>query len=229
MPVVLITGASRGIGAEFCRQFQSRGWAVHACARDITGASSSAHVVWHKLDVTDFGAVDRLADELRNTPVDLLVNNAGVAPRENTDLATLDFDSWRRVMEVNTLAPIRMIRSFSPHVAQSQRKQIVSISSELGSITATRNSGLGRSGAWLPYRVSKAALNMANAVIAEALGEHGITSVLLHPGWVATELGGMNASTKPAESVRAMMDVIEKLAPSDHGKFLAFDGKEIPW
>ncbi len=229
MSTALITGANRGLGLEFCRQLQSRGWTVHACARDLADAPIVPGAVWHNLDVSDFAAIDSLARELDGNAIDLLVNNAGVAPRQSSSLTDLDYDMWRDVMNINTLAPIKMIEAFIGHIASSERKLIASMSSELGSMTSTQGSGLGRSGPWLPYRVSKAALNMAHLAIGDQLTEREITAVLLHPGWVATELGGTHAPMSAAASVQALLAVLDGVTAADHGKFLSYDGRNIPW
>jgi len=229
MATALITGASRGLGLEFCRQLQASGWTVHACARSPRDLPVLPGVVSHGLDVADFAAIDRLSGDLADVPIDLLVNNAGVAPRHNADLGDLDYGLWRQVMDVNTLAPIKMIEAFVDQVAGSERKLVVSISSELGSLTRIDENGIGRSGAWLPYRVSKAALNMAHQAIKDSLAARGVISVLVHPGWVATALGGMNAPTSPAASVKTLLELIERVTPEDHGKFLGHDGRAIPW
>jgi NAD(P)-dependent dehydrogenase (short-subunit alcohol dehydrogenase family) len=229
MPTALITGASRGLGLEFCHQLQARGWTVHACARSAGDTAALPGLTYHNVDVADFAAIDRLAETLAGASIDLLINNAGLGPRHNAEIGDIDYDLWRRVMDVNTLAPIKMIEAFVDQVARSDRKLVVSISSELGSLTQVDRNGLGRSGAWLSYRVSKAALNMAHQAIKYRLSEQGITSVLLHPGWVATGLGGMNAPTSPAASVEALLKLIGRLTPQDHGLFLGSDGQPIPW
>ena len=229
MSTALITGANRGLGLEFCRQLRNRGWTVHACARDLANAPIVPGAVWHKLDVSDFAAIDSLARELDGEAIDLLVNNAGVAPRQSSDLTNLDYDMWRDVVNINTLAPIKMIEAFIGHIASSKRKLIASVSSELGSMTSTQDSGLGRSGPWLPYRVSKAALNMAHLAIGDQLKERAITAVLLHPGWVATTLGGTHAPMSAAASVHALLAVLDGVTAADHGKFLSYDGRNIPW
>jgi NAD(P)-dependent dehydrogenase (short-subunit alcohol dehydrogenase family) len=229
MATALITGTSRGLGNEFCRQLQARGWTVHACARSAADVPDLPGVVGHSLDVSDFQAIDRLSRALADISIDLLINNAGIGPRHDSDLGALDYELWRRVLDVNTLAPIKMIEAFIDQIARSDRKLVVSISSELGSLSRLDEKGLGRSGAWLPYRVSKAALNMAHLSIKDPLAARGLTAVLLHPGWVATALGGMSAPTPPAASVNALLDVIDRLTTHDHGRFLGYDDREIPW
>ncbi len=225
----LVTGANRGLGLEFARQLAGKGWRVHACARYLSGVEYIAGVDWHQLDVTDFSAVDRLAEELRGEKIDLLLNNAGVGPREGAALGSIDYDLWRRVLEINAIAPVKMIEAFVEHVAASQRKLVASISSELGAGEFIDRVGVGRSGPWVHYRSSKAALNIAQRSIDGDLAKRGITSLLLHPGWVSTDLGGAHASLKPADSVAALVALIEDADASMHGKFIAHDGRQVPW
>ncbi|MFQ5775502.1 MAG: SDR family oxidoreductase [Kiloniellaceae bacterium] len=230
MPSVLITGASRGIGLAFARSFAGDGWRVHACcrnpdkARDLRAlceASGGAATV-HRLDVTDGLKVASLARELAEEAIDILLNNAGVyGPK--TGFGETDYDKWLPVFAVNTLAPMRMAERFVEHVARSRRRLIVNISSWMGSI-AENTSG----GAYV-YRSSKAALNMVCKSLAIDLAPRGITAVVLHPGWVKTDMGGPNAAITPAESVEGMRLVIDRLTAKDSGKFLSFDGSEIPW
>ncbi len=225
----LVTGANRGLGLEFARQLAAKDWRVHACARDISGAENISGVDWHRLDVTDFPAVDRLAEELRGEKIDLLLNNAGVGPREGAALGSINYDLWRRVLEINSIAPIKMIEAFVEQVAASQRKLVASISSELGAGEFIDRVGVGRSGPWIHYRSSKAALNIAQRSVDADLAHRGITSLLLHPGWVSTDLGGTHASMKAADSVKALIALIEKADASMHGKFVAHDGRHVPW
>ena len=226
---VLVTGANRGLGIEFVRQFSAKGWRVHACARDVSSAPALPGVVWHRLDVTDFPAVDTLAAELSGEPIDILLNNAGVGPREGAALGEIDYALWRRVLEINSIAPIKIIEAFADHVAASGRKIIASVSSELGAGEFIDRAGLARSGSWIHYRSSKAALNIAQRSIDPALAVRGIISLLLHPGWVSTDLGSARATMKPEDSVAAMIALLERADASMHGKFIAHDGRIVPW
>ncbi len=229
MPTALITGASRGIGLEFARQLAGKGWIVHACARERAAFHSIDRVIWHQLDVTDHAAVDAMALSLQNMPIDLLLNNAGVGPREGGALGTIDYALWRRVLEINAIAPVKMIEAFVEHVAMSRRKLVVSISSELGTGHNIDSHGLGGSGPWIHYRSSKAALNIAQHSIDAALAERGIVSLLLHPGWVATNLGGPHAALTAEKSVAALLPIIENADASMHGQFVGYDGKQRGW
>lgn len=230
MPTALITGANRGLGLEFVRQFVQDGWRVHACCRDPKAAAalnelargSSGAVQVHALDVADFAQIERLAGALGGEAIDLLLNNAGVYPRES-DLGALDYAAWERALRTNALAPIRMAEAFVEHVARSQRRLIVSITSLMGSI------GDNGSGGSYAYRSSKAALNMGNKSLSIDLRDRGITAVVLHPGWVKTDMGGAGAPIEAPESVRGMRTVISRLSLEDSGKFFDYEGDELPW
>lgn len=227
MPNVLITGANRGLGLEFARQYADEGWRVFATCRDpdragqLEGRTGDIRV--HRLDVADFGQIDALARELKDEPIDLLINNAGVYGTGPQTLESLDYDEWSRVMRVNCLAPIRICRAFLEQVARSDRKIIVAISSKMGSIDDNTSGG-----AYI-YRTSKAALNAAMKSLAIDLAPRGVTAAILHPGWVRTDMGGPGGRISAEESVSGMRRVMAALEPPDAGKFLGYDGAVVPW
>lgn len=226
MPTVLITGANRGIGLEFTRGYADDGWAVHACCRHPEKAKDlkavAGEVISHRLDVTDGLQVASLARELADTPIDLLINNAGIyGPR--TGFGDTDYDDWLEVFRVNTLAPMRMVERFADLVAKSERKLIVNISSKMGSVTEN-NSG----DAYI-YRSSKAALNMVTKGLSVELAEKGVTVITFHPGWVQTDMGGENAAVPTTESVAGMRAVIGRATHADTGTFFNYDGSKLPW
>ncbi len=226
MPTVLITGANRGIGLEFARSFAADGWNVHACCRQPEKAAKlkvlAGEVAVHRLDVTNGLQVAGLARELAEEPIDLLLNNAGIyGPR--TGFAQTDYDEWAPVFRVNAMAPLRMAERFVRQVASSERKLIANISSKMGSIGDN-----ARGGSYI-YRSSKAALNMVVKSLSVDLAGRGISVVAFHPGWVQADMGGSEAALTVAESVAGMRAVIEGLGPADNGKFLNYDGSEIPW
>jgi NAD(P)-dependent dehydrogenase (short-subunit alcohol dehydrogenase family) len=226
LPTVLVTGANRGIGFEFARSFAADGWRVHACARNVERSKEvralDGDVVCHKLDVTNGLKVASLARALADEAIDVLINNAGVyGPRSG--FGETDYEEWAAVLQVNTLAPLRMVERFVGLVEQSERKTVVNISSRMGSI-AENTSG----GAYI-YRSSKAALNMLTKSLANDLAGRGFTVVSFHPGWVTTDMGGESASIDPAESVGGMRRVIAGLTPADNGKFFNYDGALLEW
>lgn len=226
MPSVLITGANRGIGLEFVKSFAADGWRVHACSRNVEKSKEvrglGGDIVCHKLDVTNGLKVASLARELAEQPIDLLVNNAGIyGPR--TGFGETDYEEWLNVLQVNTLAPLRMVERFAGLLEQSEGKTVVNISSIMGSI------GNNSSGGSYIYRSSKAALNMITKTLSNDLAERGFTVVSFHPGWVQTAMGGESADIQPAKAVAGMRKAIAALSTADNGKFFNYDGTPLPW
>jgi NAD(P)-dependent dehydrogenase (short-subunit alcohol dehydrogenase family) len=224
MPTVLITGAGRGLGLEFARQYAADGWQVIACCRNPDKAEAlkkvKGEVTVERLDVTDEAHIKALADRLKGRSIDLLINNAGVyGPRSGHN----DTKSWLDVFHVNTIAPYRIAEALAPLVAKSKQKTIVNITSQMGSVGST-------SSADSPiYRSSKAALNMVMKGLSHGLKGHGVTVVLFHPGWVKTDMGGAGAPLEAPDSIGSMRKIIGKLTAADSGKFLNYDGKPLPW
>jgi NAD(P)-dependent dehydrogenase (short-subunit alcohol dehydrogenase family) len=223
MPTVLITGAARGLGLDFVKQYAARGWRVHACARTPTareGIEGDVHA--HPLEVSDYDAVNALAVKLAGEQIDVLLNNAGIAGREATVLGSIDPVVWRQTFEVNTLAPLMIAQAFVEHVARSEQRKMIALSSRLGSIA------LADSGRYA-YRASKAALNMKWKGLSIDLAGKGVICVVLHPGWVQTDMGGAAATLTIEQSVPAMVNLIDGLKTSDSGRFFNYDGTEFPW
>ena len=231
MPSILITGANRGLGLAFAKQYAAAGWRVYAACRapddadtlNAVAATTSGQVSVNGLDIDDGGSVAALADALKGEPLDVLLNNAGIYRGKQQGFGETDYDEWQETLRINTLAPLRMVEALIDNVTASERKQIVCISSKMGSM-ADNTSG----GAYL-YRSSKAALNAVVRSLTVDLAERGVTVVAFHPGWVSTDMGGHEAPVTPAASVHGMREVIERLTPSDSGRFLDYQGAEIPW
>jgi NAD(P)-dependent dehydrogenase (short-subunit alcohol dehydrogenase family) len=221
---VLITGANRGIGLELSRQYSAAGWHVIGTARKPESAPelSALGAEVMQLDVTDPGSAERLSRELGARPVDLVINNAGILPMMRT-LEEIDMDAYERVMDVNALGPVRVTRAVLSNLRAGQLRKIVNITSTLGSIA--RNT----SGSFYGYRESKAALNMFTKSLAADLGPEGFTCIVLHPGWVRTDMGGPNAPTTVQDSVRGIRRVIDGLTTADNGSFFSFEGERMPW
>lgn len=226
MPTVMITGANRGIGFELARRYAADGWRVLATCRDPAKADAlkalAGDVHIHALDVTDFARVDALAGELGDEAIDVLINNAGVSdmPMERAD--GVDYDRWAEVLRVNTMAPHKVSDAFAGHVAKSETRIIVAISSRLGSIEMN-------SGGDYAYCSSKAALNLIMKGLSGDLHPRGITVAVLHPGWVRTDMGGQGAAIDVDESGAGLHAVISGLGPADSGRFFNYDGSELPW
>jgi NAD(P)-dependent dehydrogenase (short-subunit alcohol dehydrogenase family) len=227
MPTCLITGANRGIGLEFVKQYAADGWRLHAtCRRPEDAAKLSeieGDVQVHPLDVTDFARIEALARKLSGEPIDLLINNAGIYGPRVTPYDGIDYAAWAEVLRVNTMAPVKVSAVFADAVAKSELKRIVAISSQMGSI-ADNSSG----GSYI-YRSSKAGLNAAMKSLAHDLAGKKIAVAVLHPGWVRTDMGGSGATIDPFESVAGMRQVIDGLRPEASGSFFAYDGRELPW
>jgi NAD(P)-dependent dehydrogenase (short-subunit alcohol dehydrogenase family) len=232
MKTTLITGANRGIGLEFSRQLAEDGWCVLACSRDLEksdalnklAAEYPERITLYALDVTDHGQIEKLSQTLANKPIDLLINNAGVFPDINDrSFGQTDYDSWAHAFLVNTMAPLKMAEEFIAQITQSSRKTIVTITSKMGSVADN-----GRGGSYI-YRSSKSAVNMVIKSIAIDLESNDIISVLLHPGWVRTDMGGPSGLISVEQSVSGMLSVIREVTSADSGKFIAYDGQIIPW
>ncbi|MCA9304234.1 MAG: SDR family oxidoreductase [Phycisphaerales bacterium] len=227
MTTILITGANRGIGLGLARHAAERGYTVIGTARNPENAGELKAVASRveQLHTDSVDSVNALAEKLRGEPIDVLINNAGIFPHECDDINDLDLDALQRVIQTNTLGPIMLTRALIPNLEQSKRKTSVSITSNLGSITDASKGQMG----FLGYRTSKAALNMANATMAHQLKPKGINCVVIHPGWVQTDMGGQAAPLTPDDSTRSIMDTIDGLSMSDTGRFVDYQGKELPW
>jgi len=232
MPSVLITGANRGLGLEFVKQYSEEGWRIFACCRNPGQAgelnelseASNGRLSLHKLDVSSHSSIAGFADELRNEPIDILLNNAGIYGDENhDDFGKIDYDKWAATFAVNVMGAMRMVEAFVEDVQTSERKILAFVSSLMGSI-ADNESG----GSYM-YRSSKAALNAMARSLAIDLKDRGLKAVILHPGWVLTDMGGEKAPILPQESIKGMREVLENLTAEDSGRFLSYDGKELPW
>jgi NAD(P)-dependent dehydrogenase (short-subunit alcohol dehydrogenase family) len=223
MPTLFVTGANRGLGLEFARQYCHEGWRVIGTVRERAGAGAleATGAEIHVLDVTDTAAVRRLAQSLAGESIDLLIANAGVSGPREEEPATLDADAWLRTMRVNSVAPLAVAAAFRAQVARSEQKKMVAISSILGSIGKNTTGGL------YCYRASKAALNAAWK--SWSLEAKELIAIVMHPGWVRTDMGGPNAAIGVEESITGMRKVIAGLKPGDTGRFFAWDGEEYPW
>lgn len=218
---VVITGASRGIGAEFTKVLLSQGHEVHAVSRNperLAPLAKNKNLHVHTIDLENVAGPDRLCRALEGRAVDLLINNAGMYAGAD-ELAKVKFEDVRLSFEVNTLIPMRVCQAMLPLLKSGAK--VVQITSLMGSI------GDNGSGGAYAYRMSKAALNMFNKSFAIERGD--LTSIVLHPGWVKTEMGGSNAPTTVEESVEGMLKVIARVSPADSGKFFDYEGEELPW
>ena len=227
MPTVFITGANRGIGLEFARQYGSDGWTVIATCRKPFQpgelATISGDIQVHGLDVNLHEQIDRLSQDLEGLPIDVLINNAGVFGPRNMSASNMDFAKWEQVFRTNTLAPLKIATVFSKNIRASEQRKLITISSMMGSIT--QNNGGGD----YIYRSSKAAANQVMRSFAAADEGRDLIVANFHPGWVKTDMGGGNAAITSNESVKSLRKVIAGLTEADSGKFFNYDGTPYPW
>lgn len=221
---VFITGAGKGLGLEFARQYAQAGWRVIASCRAPAKSADLAAlgVETHALDVADFDAVAALAKKLRGTPIDLLLGNAAQFG-DSQEFGQVDMEDWAHVLRVDLMAPLALAQAFVEHVGVSRGRVMAFLSSRMGSIA---DNG---SGGFYIYRTAKAALNMLVKNLAVDLEPRGIVTVALHPGWVRTDMGGPSAPLEPPVSVAGLRQVLGRITDRDSGKFLGHDGIEIPW
>jgi NAD(P)-dependent dehydrogenase (short-subunit alcohol dehydrogenase family) len=222
-PLALITGANRGLGLEFARQYVREGWKVIGCCRDPAKAGelndTGAEVV--KMDVTQAADISAMAKRLAATDIDVLICNAGVSgPRASvlTPVAQADFD---QVMRTNVLGPMWAGAALAGRVRKGGK--IAYVSSRMGSIGDMSNPGSAL------YRASKAALNAVVKAASLELKPRGVTAIALHPGWVKTDMGGAGADIDVKTSIAGMRAIIAKAGPGVSGHFFDYTGKELPW
>ncbi|MDE0801290.1 MAG: SDR family oxidoreductase [Rhodospirillaceae bacterium] len=233
---VLITGASRGIGLEFAKRYAEQGWNVIATARspeddDALLALASAHenVRTETLDVTDHAGIDTLAEKLRGIAIDVLINNAGIAGGRNTqEFGTVDYSVFNDVMNINVLGPLKVTEAFIEHVAASEQKKVINISSSEGRLSQVRGSRQAF------YRASKSALNMVMKNVANnpTIEEKGVIIGILTPGFVDTDFtAGLpkQMMIDVETSVSRSISMIEKYNTEMSGKYFSNTGEEMTW
>jgi NAD(P)-dependent dehydrogenase (short-subunit alcohol dehydrogenase family) len=230
MTSVLITGANRGLGFEFASQYAADGWRVFAACRDPAAASELQRLAQNKnmlsivaLDVTDGESVRVAARQHKDVAIDVLINSAGIAGASGQTTGNVDYKSWAHVLEVNTMGPLRVLECFIEHIARSERRLVVTITSGMGSLADNKSGGS------IAYRSSKAAVNIVMRSAAIDLAPRRVNCVLVNPGWVRTDMGGPKAPLSPRESVTALRRIIETFGPKHSGKFYNYDGREYPW
>ncbi|MSQ51036.1 MAG: SDR family oxidoreductase [Betaproteobacteria bacterium] len=227
MPSVLITGANRGLGLEFARQYAADGWRVIATCRDPSRAHAlqglKGHVERVALDVTDNMSIGTLVGTLGQAPIDVLLLNAAVHLQKDCSLEELNEERWLLEFNVNVIAPLILARRLAGNVARSDLRRIVAISSGSGSINNMKTGGN------YAYRTCKAALNASMKILAADLASRGITVVPIGPGHTRTDMGGANAPYTAEDSVARVRGAINRLTFKDSGTFLSRDGTPLPW
>ena len=228
MPTVLITGANRGIGFEFARQYAADGWTVHGGARDAAGADALRAlggdlVTVHMLDVTRHDQIADVAGTMSGTPIDLLINNAGLWIGENEHFGCFTDEQWMEQFRVHVFGTMAMCEAFTEHVADSEKKLMVNISSGNGCFGWRRDVGD------YPYDTTKAALNLITKGLSADLRSRDITVMCFTPGNVATDMSGPDADLQPDVSISGMRKIIAQLDISQTGSFMRYNGEVMPW
>ena len=237
---VLVSGANRGIGLAMVRNYLSRGWTVIATARKPEAATELAGLAEEhpgrlrieRMDLLDLASIDALAENLRDVPIDVLLNNAALMGEPNDQvIGSYDYDLMRRVFNVNAVGTLKMVEALLPNVEASEQKKIVGISSTQGSIASLREPGI------VFYKVSKVALNMEMYALSRALKRRDITVAIVSPGAVDTEMMNLaldRAGVKfklmtTADSAEAVINVIGQYELKHTGRFMSHEGEELPW
>ena len=236
MATVLVTGANRGLGLEFARQYASDGWKVFATVREPKKAAElqnlakkHSNLQIHQLDVADEKSVKNLAEGLDSEPIDVLIHNSGVYPRGGQKIGEIDYAGWRAALETNVFGAMRLTEALLKNVEASDRKQIAAVSSGMASLRGVEGGSVAQAGTSYQYRSSKTALNMALSILAKELEPRGISVVLLDPGWVKTDMGGPHAQLTPEQSIGGMRKVLAGNPKQIAGKFIGHDGIARPW
>jgi NAD(P)-dependent dehydrogenase (short-subunit alcohol dehydrogenase family) len=236
MSTVLITGANRGLGIEFVKQYAADGWNVLATAREPEKAQelkqiASRHrgVSTHTMDIADDESIEKLVGELGGIAVDVMIHNSGIYPQKGQKFGEIDYGGWSEALETNLFGPMRLTEALIDNVAASERKQIAAISSSMASLRAIQGGSVAQAGVAYQYRTSKTALNMAMAVLATELASRGISVVMIDPGWVKTDMGGPNAQLTPEQSISGIRKVLAGDPMNLTGKFIGYDGVVRPW
>jgi NAD(P)-dependent dehydrogenase (short-subunit alcohol dehydrogenase family) len=220
----VVTGANRGIGIAFAKTLSERGDHVIATARHPESARELARlgVRVESLDVAEDESVAQFGRRLAGEPIDVLINNAGIG-EAGPGLDRLKTRDLQQTYRVNAIGPVAVAQALLPNLRAGRRRLLVNMSSGLGSISRNEEGG------WYAYRASKAALNQSTRTMAAELRNEGFTCVVVCPGWVQTEMGGHGAPISPEESVTAILRLIDRLTPSNTGRFFDRHGKEVPW
>jgi NAD(P)-dependent dehydrogenase (short-subunit alcohol dehydrogenase family) len=230
MANVMITGANRGIGLELARAYARSGDRVFAYCRSPQDASalkdlasaSGGKVTVHAMDVADGASISAAARDLGDTPIDILINNAGVMGGNPQTLKSIDFDAWVDALKIMTIGPVRVIQAFLPNLRKSAASKVMTVTSQMGASTWPF-------GGSYAYTSAKAGVNKVMQGVALDLKGDSIAVSLVHPGWVKTDMGGPNADITAQESAAGIQKVIAGLGMSDTGKFFKWNGDIHPW
>ncbi len=226
---ILITGANRGLGLEFVRQYSREGTHVIATVRQRQDIAELAYLAKdysidiHCLDLEDKQQITSFTEQLANKAIDIFINNAGYYGPKGLKLGEIDDKEWQRVFYINSIAPLQLAQALTNNIKLGTDKKMIFISSKMASISDNQSGG-----SYL-YRSSKVALNSIVKSLAIDLKMYDVKTLSLHPGWVKTRMGGPNALITSGESVEKMRKVVANLTNAQSGQFVSFDGSPIPW
>jgi NAD(P)-dependent dehydrogenase (short-subunit alcohol dehydrogenase family) len=232
MSTILVTGSNRGLGLEWVRQYAREGHRVYATCRHPSEAyelqklgQEFAGVSIHRMDVTKVDELYAMSVEILEEPVDILISNAGIYLEKYRDVAlgSLNYMDWMKTFEINALGPVRVVETFLPNVVRSSRRQVVVTSTHMASIA-----DFAVPGAYY-YRSTKAALNAVMEGLSHELEQQGVGLLIVHPGHVKTRMGGGGTTLMPPESVQGMKALVDQFTMQDTGRFIRYDGVEMPW
>lgn len=228
MAVVLITGANRGIGLALVKAYAGQRDRVIACIRstsdrealDALVAAAPKWIEVIEMDVSNPLEIARTRRKLESEPIDILINNAGIGGPDRQSATDMDFEGLEEALNINAIAPLRVATAFLPNVKAAKGK-IITLSSQMGATGASADN--------LAYRVSKQAVNRLMRGLATELKPQGVPVLIVHPGWVKTDMGGDGAQLSPEQSAAQLLKLIDKFDIASTGKFLAWNGKELAW
>ena len=230
MTTFLITGCNRGIGLELARQAAGRGDHVIATCRDLPaathlhalGAAHPALVTLQALDVIDPVSIAIAKTAIGLRQIDVVINNAGIIGPARQSTLDMDFDGFARTLVVNTLAPLRIAQAFLPNLRVAANGKIATITSGMGSMSYAKSDRIA-------YRAAKAAVNKVMQGLASDVKPLGVAVLLLHPGWVRTDMGGAGASISASDSAAGILAQVDALTLARSGGFVDYAGKTMPW
>ncbi len=228
MANVLITGANRGIGLELVRQYLAAGDSVIACVRDPARADAlralpdQGRLRIEQMDMADFNSITAARARIGDAAIDIVINNAGVAGGAAQGIDNVDIDDWHATLNINTIAPLIVARSFKPNLVASGNGKLMNVTSQLAASTWPM-------GGMLIYSTTKAALSKVAQVLAIDWKAEPITVALMHPGWVKTDMGGPHAQLTVEDSASGIRSVIAGMTKSDSGSFYKWNGEIHPW
>ena len=228
METVVITGANRGIGLEMTKQLLNSNRRVIAGCRNpneataLNGLSSAGELSVFQLDVSDSVSIKDFCIELSGMNIDVLINNAGVLDREKQGMLGVNAETWLEAFRINSIAPFQVAVGLLENLKTSSRPRIISVSSQLGSLNL-KGPGL------YSYNSSKSALNQVMKIMSQDLETDGVIVCPIHPGWVQTDMGGLEADITPQESASGIISFIDNLTMEQSGRFWQWNGEEHPW